>query len=59
MLMDHHGGAAVKVLEVVKRCYPGESGGKSGKSYEYSRNVKIPMPWFSSHNRKSEVLRNK
>lgn len=29
--MDHHGGAAVKDLEVVKRCYPGESGGKSGK----------------------------
>jgi hypothetical protein len=47
MLMDHHEGAAMKVLEVVKRCYLGESGGKSGKSYEYSRNVKIPMRWFS------------
>jgi len=47
MLMDNHEGVAVNDLEVVKRCYPGESGGKSGRSYEYSRNVKIPMRWFS------------
>ena len=45
--MDRYEGATVKDLEVVKRCYPGESGGKSGKSYEYSRNVKILMRWFS------------
>ena len=45
--MEHREGAAVKDLEVVTRCYPGESGVKSGKSYECSRNVKIPMLWFS------------
>jgi hypothetical protein len=41
--MDYHEGAAVKGFVLVKRSF-----GKSGKSYdEYSRNVKIPMRWFS------------
>lgn len=45
--MDNHEGVAVKDLKVVKRCYPGEYGGTSGRSYECSRNVKILTRWFS------------
>jgi hypothetical protein len=48
----------VKDLEVVKRRCPGEAGGKSGKSYEYSRNAKIPMLLLSLRNGKPEGLRN-